>query len=212
MTQELRSFFCRKFRWHDSPSEGKKFISKERWTSKLSHQMRTNIEKGNSKNWDASTLFHVLLYTSHCPLAERIPGTKGSIQTDSKVVKATADLQKYLKENDAVLFDLGKASFYSKVYSVKAKEFFICNNFTLPDASADIYVCDDEWHLVNKLREVRNKHVHKNPKVTSDAELNSILKVVSEMYLKLNVPQIRIAEMYKVAVGKCLRRCLAFIK
>lgn len=209
MPQVLREFFCRKYQWDDLPGDGNWFISNERWTSMLSPETRTKIEEGNTEYWDATTFFHVFLYSSHCLFARKIPDTQGSLQEGSNEVEATsksADFQNHLKENCTVLFDLGKTFFISNVYGItQAENFFIKRKFNKPSVKADIYVCLEEWHLLKDLSVKRNTHAHKKGCSRTNGALNRLVQDLCDTYEKLNVPQDLIVKMYEMASGKCLR-------
>lgn len=208
--QVLQSVFhAKQYPWQDSQADGNWFLKNERWDSKLTHEMELKIKQGNSFRWDATILFHVLLYSSHCLLLKRVPGTQGSLQTDSKMVKATmsADFTRYVKQGYVIFFDLGSTFFRSRVASgktIQPNSFFISKAFSHPSTNADIYVCTREWLVVEELSHVRNdKFAHIDACSVTDEELSILVQNLTKMYSQLNVPKKLIIEMQSMATGKC---------
>lgn len=207
--QVLQGIFYAKLpSWQDSPASGNRFFKNERWASRLSPEMISKIKQGNSNNWDATILFHVLLYSSHCLLAMKIPGTQGSLQTGSKEIKATtasADFRKYVSNGCTVLFDLGDSFFCSKVIAgrIQPNDFFIYKMFGFRNTNADIYVCSSEWHLLEELSHIRNeKFAHPDSCSATTRELSILVHDLVRIYRRLNVPQRLITDMQTMSTGK----------
>lgn len=209
--QVLRGMFYNRQRsrgpWRDSSVDGKWFMGNEQWDSRLSQVMRTKIEQGDSKSWDSTILFHVLLYSSHCLFANKVPGTQGSLQTDSKMVKATTksvDLRNYISNGYTVLCDLGSDFFRAQVTGrIQPNNFFVSKAFKDPSTDADIYVCTKEWQVLEELSRMRNKKfAHVTSCSATNRELHFLVQDLQRIYKQLNVPEFMIAEMKSMATGK----------
>ena len=209
--QVLRNVFYDRlpFPWHDLPADGNWFLSNERWSSKLSQEMKSKILQGKSQLWDATILFHALLYSSHCLLANKIPGTKGGLETGSKIVKATAksaDFRKYVMNGSTIFFDLGRNFFRAQAATGRAiqpNDFFISKVFTDRSTNADVYVCSIEWQVLEELSHMRNKKfAHLNSCSTTNKDLNIFVQSLTKIYHQLKVPRRIIAEMQSMATGE----------
>lgn len=191
----------------DSSTDGNAFLQNERWNSKLSQVMKSKIKQGDRKYWDSTILFHVLLYSSHCLFANRVPGTLGSLQTGSKMIEATTksvDLRKNISNGCTVLCDLGSDFFRAQVTGkIQPSRFFVSKAFKDPSTDANIYVCTMEWQALEELSWMRNqKFAHVNSCSATNKDLHSLVDDLSKIYRQLKVPERIIVEMQSMATGE----------
>ena len=194
--------------WQDTPAYGKWFQSSDRWTEKLSPEMKRIIQQGNTQEWDTTLLFHALLHSSHCLLSNKVVGTQANLQKGSRVVKVTGaatNMQTYIRGGDMVIFDLGQSSFRCAVHSrqrIYPREFHLLKPFPFDDTVADIYVCRSEWRFLERLSWIRNDYFgHVKSCETTTADLQRLIQEITHIYSQLRVPGNVIAQLQAIAKG-----------
>jgi len=204
-----------KHQWTDTPQSGQLLMSYERWRSKLGTPQIQLLQNGNTKQWDPTLIFHVLLYSSLCLLASKIQGTQFSVQVQSKMVKAlvtSVDLRNFLRSGNRIIVDLGSDPFRSVVTKVNRNQFFIRQPFNFPQGYqgqlqaqviVDVYICEKEWDCVEQLAHLRNNSFgHCSEARTTTKELNSIVQHIEQIYWDLNISQKAINDMKAIKSGK----------
>ena len=170
--------------------------------------MLRTIQQGKIQDWDATLLFHSLLHSSHCLLADKVAGTQANLQKGSKVVKVTGpgtNMRKYIRGGDVVIFDFGQSFFRCAVHSkqrIYPQEFHLLKPFPHSDTVADVYVCRIEWRLLERLSWVRNDYFgHVKSCETTTADLQRLIQEITQIYSQLGVPGSVIAHMQAIVRG-----------
>lgn len=224
LRQLFQSQFSDKYKhkWIDTPQFGKLLMSYERWISKLNLTQKKLLENGCTNQWDPTLIFHVLLYSSLCLLANKIQGTQFSVQIHSRIIKASVtrvDLRHFLQNGDKVIVDLGSDPFFSIVVKVNQNQFSIHQPFNFPkgyqeqsqnQVFVDVYVCQKEWGYVEQLAHIQNNNfVHCREAQTTAKELSYIVQHVEQIYVNLNVSQEVINAMKAIKNGKkVITKCI----
>jgi len=213
----LRSTFKSEFKnkygrdWKDSPQSGKFLKCREKWDSKLHETQKKLLEDGNTKQWDPTLLFHVLLYSSMCLLTT----DRGTVQLISQYqIKTTSsiDFTTVLNIGDTIMLDLGYP-FCSAVTCVQKKQFQIKQN--VPQhywgKQRTLYICRPERSEVKTISFIRNKcFAHCEKAHISLNDLNDIVKKIEKAYVALKVSPTTIAKMKAILNGKhiCVYFCM----
>lgn len=187
----------------------------ERWRSKLNTTQLQLLHNGDTNQWDPTLIFHVLLYSSLCLLANEIQVTQFSVQIQSKIIKAlvtSIDLRKVLKSGDKIIVDLHYDPFHTIVTKVTQNQFIIKQPFNFPkgyqgqpqsQVKVTVYICKKEWGYIEDLAYLRNtSFAHCREARTTVKELNNIVQNIEQIYLNLNVPQKTIIAMKTIKNGK----------
>lgn len=201
--KQLRELFKQKFlakcgkQWVDSQVCGAWLMEQERWHVKLLPCHKEKLSYGQSEEWDPPLLFHILLYSSHCLLADSITITRAILQHQSAVVSSVScsvDLNDILQSGDVVLFDLGTRCFCSTVVTTHKDHFALKHAFKSEpshvqnEIKVSFYKCRPEWLAVKQLFQLRDKYLSycKTASMT-DTELQQVLHEVRYLYGALNV-------------------------
>lgn len=184
----------------------------ERWCSKLDKKQVQLLESSDTDQWDATLVFHVLLYSSLCLYAKKIQDTKFTVQIKSDMVKAVATINLKLKNGDKIIIDLGSDPFFSVVKRIEGNRFFIRDSFNFPpcyqgDDShrmlVDVYVLQKEWDYIKELAKLRNaSFAHSTKASITTKQLSDIIQTCENIYRKLNIPKETISAMKSIEHGK----------
>ena len=172
--------------------------------------MRTKIGRGDSKEWDSTILFHLLLFSSRCSLVQQVPsGQGGGLTPGSKTVQGSVSNVNFVKKGSTVLFDLGNSFFQAEVDSIMQNDFSISSSFRgRAVKNAPIYVCSPEWMLLKELSRLRNKFAHAPSCLTKSEDLDNFVEELTLIYQQLNVLQRTIDEMRSMSKGSAIFCCL----
>ena len=224
VTSVLRKHFIKEFnarrsqtkhkdRWKDNEESGKCIMRNEHWRSKLNQTQIKLLEEGDTKKWDSTLFFHVLLFSSWCLLARKIQDTKFDIMINANVARAktNGDLS-CLRSKDRIIIDLVDDPFFTEVTDVCRNQFQMLRPFKFPEGykghhqsqiTVDVYVCKKTWGYVEELRRLRNtSFAHSNKACATVQELNNIVRNVERIYQNLNVSQEVINDMKAIKDGK----------
>ena len=205
-------------KWTDDVASGKWLQQAENWHLKLLPEQIGWIESGNTEEWDLPLLFQLLLHSSLCLLADRVPGLQVSLVPGSDIVTVTAqstDLTNVLKQNDEVIFKLPTNEvFLREVTKVQKNHFSVTRGFCLPPSLQGmpsqqplivdtVYVCTPEWHAVEKLSCLHSDNFsHCKEAHTSNTELRKVVQYVESAYNDLSVPPEHILRMKNIETGE----------
>ena len=199
--------------WKDNEESGKCLMRNERWRSKLNQTQIKLLEEGDTRKWDSTLFFHVLLFSSWCLLARKIQGTQFDIRINSNVAiaKTNGDLR-CLRSKGKIIIDLVDDPFFTEVTSVDRNQFNISRPFKFPEGykgqrqsqiTVDVYVCKKTWGYVDELRNLRNtSFAHSIKAYATVQELDNIVCNVERIYKNLNVSQEVINDMKAIKNGK----------
>lgn len=231
--ENLRGIFKSKvssrfgFKWMDNPMSGRWLINQEKWTKELSQKQIKLLSNGNTAEWDSTLLFHVLLYSSLCLLADGIfVQTRSqagkilvqiSLKVGSRLAKSAArsvDFTRYLRRGSIVILDLSPT--FSDMCRVEVErvdltEFTFRKPFQPPPGvhlqpsqliTASVYVCSQQWFEIRKLSFIRNdSFAHCTKASTSVADLHALVLAVERAYIVLGLPQREIVQLRAIESG-----------
>ena len=201
-----------KLQWKDSRKCGQRLMYHEKWKSKLNAEQKELLKDGNTNKWDATLLFHVLLYSSWCLFANKIEDTQFILKIESNKIEALKKSEdiKMLRHGGRIIIDLGTDPFCSTIER-DANQIILCKHFPRAYQTQqecllkmyDVYICQEKWECVQELSHIRNEcYGHcTNAHVTSKT-LNDIVKNIEEAYRKLKVPKKDIDAMKNITNGK----------
>lgn len=186
--------------WVDNQACGMWLMKQERWHANLLSSDKQKLSNGNSGEWDLALLFHILLYSSHCFLADSTPVSHAIIQQKSTMVSSipgSADLTEIFQTGDKVIFDLGVSYFSSTVVSVNKSHFILKHAIkSVPAeppvqgvATVPFFKCKPEWLAIERLFHLRDKYLaYCKTAVMTDEELQRFLQEVRRLYAILRIP------------------------
>ena len=175
-------------------------MKQERWHANLLSSDKQKLSSGNSEEWDLSLLFHILLYSSHCFLADSTPVPCAIIQHQSTMVSSipgsAADLTEVIQTGNKVIFDLGMSCFSSTVVSANKNNFILKHAVIVPAeppvqgvATVPFFKCKPEWLAIEKLFRLRDKYLaYCKTAVMTDKELQQFIQEVRRLYAILSIP------------------------
>ena len=220
LPRQLRDIFKQsilakyKIKWLDNQKLGAWLIQQERWHSELLSDEKHKLSCGISEEWNSPLLFHLLLYSSHCLLADPITLTQANLYHQSNLVMSSVhnavDLTEIFCSGDKAIFDLGQESYCSEVVTVHRDYFLIKHPFqgTQPQSQSAItvqfYKCKPQWLAVEKLYLLSSRYFRycKTAMVASD-ELQRVILEVEAIYATLKIPQQLKSKMFADESGKC---------
>jgi hypothetical protein len=205
--------------WSDDVVSGRWLQQQENWHLKLLPEQIGWIESGNTEEWDLPLLFHLLLHSSLCLLADRIPGLQVSLVPGSDVVTVTVieqstDLANVLKQGNKVVLNLpNNEVLLREVMKVQKNHFCITKRFCLPPSLqgltpqqpvivGSVHVCTQEWHAVEKLFCLHDEKFSACKEArTSNEDLRMVVQCVECAYNNLSVPSEHILHMKNIETG-----------
>ena len=186
--------------WVDNQACGMWLMKQERWHANLLSSDKQRLSSGNSEKWDLALLFHILLYSSHCFLADSTPVPCAIIQQQSTMVSSipgSADLTEVIQTGDKVIVDLGLSCFSSTVVSASKSHFILKHPIKSVPAESPVqgvatvpfFKCKPEWLAIEKLFRLRDKYLaYCKTAVMTDKELQQFIQEVRRLYAILSIP------------------------
>ena len=218
--RQLRDIFKQRIlekykkQWLDNQRFGAWLIQQERWHSKLLPDERRKLNYGILEEWNSPLLFHLLLYSSHCLLADLITLTQANLYHQSNLVMSSVhnavDLTEIFCSGDKAIFDQGEECFCSEVVTVHKDYLLLKHPFQSKQTQSQsaitvpFYKCKPQWLAVEKLFLLSNRCFSfcKTAVVTSE-ELQQVILEVKSIYATLNIPQQLKSKMLDDESGKC---------
>ena len=214
-------------KWMDNHMSGRWLINQEKWTRNLSQKQIKLLSNGNTAEWDSTLLFHVLLYSSLCLLADGIfmqARTQArkilvqiSLKVGSKLAKTatrSVDFTRILRHGSIVILDLSPSfsdMCHVEVDRVDPTEFTFRKPFQPPPGvylqasqliTATVYVCSQQWFEIRELSFIRNdSFAHCTKASTSAANLHALVLAVERAYTVLGLSQREIVQLRTIETG-----------
>ena len=211
-------------KWTDNHMSGRWLISQEKWKKRLSPKQIELLSNGNTAEWDPTLLFHALLYSSLCLLADGIfmqARTQDgkilvqiSLKAGSRLAKSTArsvDFTRILKRGSTLILDLSNNMCCVEVDRVNPAEFTFRNPFRPPPGvyiqasqliTATVYVCSQQWFEIRELSFIRNNSfAHCTKASTSAADLHILVVAVEHAYTELGLSRREIVQLRAIETG-----------
>ena len=212
-------------KWTDNHMSGRWLISREKWTKELSLKQIKLLSNGNTAEWDSTLLFHVLLYSSLCLLANGIfmqartqdgktLPVQISLKAGSRLAKSTArsvDFTRILKRGSTLILDLSSNMCRVEVDRVDPAEFTFRKPFQPPPGvylqasqliTATVYVCSQQWFEIRKLSFIRNNSfAHCTKASTSAADLHELVLAVEHAYIELGLSRRETVQLRTIETG-----------
>lgn len=210
----LRPIFKRKIKslnhgrkWQDTNTSGEWLVENERWKKKLSQPQLDLLRGGDTKCWDGTLLVHILLHSSHCLFAEKVPNIQWVLKAGENKVSACmrGDFYNQSWQKRRVIFDLEEDQFCTEIAEVQ-ESCLITKHIFQPHGSTprsvDMYICQKEWCRINELARLRNTcYGHCAKACASSAELRNVVRDIEGIYRDLNVPEKCIIAMKAIENG-----------
>ena len=158
------------------------------WTTDLTSEELDVLKRGNKYEWNLRLLFHCLLHSKLCLLADRVTTCKASIEPGSQRLQYVET--DTLQPNATALLDLGDRKAQCVICKVTQEYVEVKWDDKSPEGAlnADMYVCSQEWHTVNTLYHLC-KDVCMNSSISSipPEDLTEFVRGVQDAYRKLGV-------------------------
>ena len=174
--------------WDDTPNSGDWLMKTpggvERWRRNLNKDQKRDISSGDCNKWDPTLLFHTLLYSSLCLLADEIP--KATLNQDTLTLAAP---DPKVAVGCKVIIDMGNEHF-SREITKQLPPTMPPTTFRLtskvPKSPNAVYLCGEKYDAVNKLRLHRNKrYAHVKAAAISTEDLNQLIEEVEDIWIEL---------------------------
>ena len=179
----------------------------EKWCSKLNDKTIKLLKNGDITKWDSTLLFHMLLYSSQCPFADRV----GNIRLRRNSTIDHVQLKDKVEKNRTIIIDISNSQFFCKVTKCESvshghRVFFIpipWKQSWQGQIEADVYVCQNEWHYIQDLSFKRNGYFahYTNAKITTGI-LKNVVSDIKGTYRKLQVDNWYFSGLEKNLTGK----------
>ena len=184
---------CHGYDFSDGEASGNWLMEGEKgsWTGDLTLEEMDVLKRGNTYEWNLRLLFHCLLHSKLCLLADRVTICKVKIEPGSPYIQMLNQMKiDSLQPNVTVMLDLGDRKVQCVISKVTQEYVEVKWDDKPPEraVNADMYVCNQDWHTINTLYHLcKDVCTGSSISSTSPEHLTRFVHGVQDAYRQLGV-------------------------